>query len=168
MRTSLDGTRRSPRRRLISRLAGAGVLAAVTLLAGCGASAPEVVTPQHVEAYGTASFDAPREAVFRACVVALQVSGHRIAAAEDSVGLVVTWPDGREPPGSRPRHGYVVELRSSPDGRVTVSATPGAAEHASLRAAAPPGWELGRERASWERLFADIRSLLDRGQSEAP
>lgn len=164
MRTFLERMSRAARLRSISRLACAGVLATTALLAGCGASAPVVVTPRHVEAYGTASFEAPREAVFRACLLALQMSGHRIAAAESSLGLVVTWPDGRESPGRKPRHGYVVELRGSPDGRVTVVATPGAGdEHASLRHAAPRWWELGGERAAWERLFGDIRDLIERG-----
>jgi len=145
------------------------LVATVMLLAGCGASIPAFVTPQHVESYGTALFHGSSDTVFRACVLALRRSGHRIEAAERSTGIVVTGPDGRLVAEERPRHGYVVQLRSSPDGRVTVVATPAAAdEPACLQGGALPRRDLDRERAAWERLFADIRALMDHWGAEPP
>ena len=166
MKTAADAERRRAWRGAaphVARLfAAAALLTAAAPLAGCGASAPVVVTAQHVQAYGTATFEEDPEApdtVFRACVLALQMAGHRIEVAERSAGLVVTEPDGRLLPGSRPRHGYRVEVRSSPDGRVTVSATPEAPDE--LR-------DLDHERALWERLFADVRDLVGRWRAESP
>ena len=165
MKTAVDAERRRAWRGAaphVARLFAAAALTVAAALAGCAASAPGVVTAQHVQAYGTATFEEDPEApdtVFRACVLALQMAGHRIEVADRSAGLVVTEPDGRLLPGSRPHHGYRVEVRSSPDGRVTVSATPSARKE--LR-------QLDRERALWERFFADIRDLVGRWRAESP
>ncbi len=147
----------------VARLfAATALLTAAAPLAGCGASAAVVVTAEHVKAYGTATFvedpEAP-ETVFRACVLALQMAGHRIQVAERSAGLVITEPDRHLPPGRRPRHGYVVELRSSPAGRVTVAANPTAPKEPR---------QLAHERAAWERIFADMRDIVDRWRAESP
>ncbi len=139
--------------------AGAAAFSGLMALAGCGASTPVLVTPQHVGAYGTASFEGSRDTVFRACLLALQMSGHHIEVAERSMGLVVTEPDAGLLPASRPRRGYVVEVRSSGDGRVTVSATPTSPKEPR---------HLDPERAAWERLFGDIGDLVRRWQTDAP
>lgn len=146
------------------------MLAGSIALAGCGASASAFMTPQHVDEYGTVVFEAPPDTVFRACVLALQMSGQRVQVAEKSTGLVVTWPDAVAPLEIRPPHGYVVEVRPSPGGRATVLATPTLLpdEDAIRRGTPPPRWELDREREAWGRLFTDIRSLVDREQGEAP
>lgn len=146
-----------------------GILAASSALAGCGAGAPLVVTPQHVAAYGTAVFEASPDSVLRACVVALQMSGQRVQVTEPSMGLVVAWPDAFAPSEVRPPHGYVVEVRPSSGGHTAVVATPTQPDEDAIRRGSPrPRWELTRERKAWERLFADIRSLVDRGRAEAP
>lgn len=164
MKTALDGLSRTWAH-VTRSLARTAVLAIATLLAGCGATAPLVMTPQHVEAYGTAVFEAQPDTVFQACVLALQMSGQRIEVAEPSMGLVVTSPDGRATWRGKGHHGYLVEVKGLPDGRASVVATPAAAgAHASVREGAPPGWGVDRERMAWERLFTDIRDIIDRAQ----
>lgn len=145
------------------------VLVLSCLLAGCGGSAPAVVSPRDVEEYGTAAFTEPRDTVFRACVLALRRSEQRIRVAEPSTGLIVTWPDALAAPSARAAHGYLVEVIGLPDGRVQVVATPTSADEAAAqREVAPPRWELGRERAAWERFFADVQSLIERRRDAPP
>ena len=145
------------------------VLVLASVLAGCGGHAPAVVTPRDVEEHGTAAFTEPRDTVFRACVLALRMSDQRIRVAEPSTGLIVTWPDALAPPTARAAHGYLVEVIGLPDGRVQVVATPTSADEATAqRELAPPPWELGRERAAWERFFADIQTLIERRRDAPP
>ena len=144
--------------------------AALALLCtACGGSvkwAP--LSAAEVADKGTLTLAAPRRTVLDACVLALRKQGYFVDAAEAETGLVVT---GRRPaPAGEPSRraafrAYVLEVKEAPGGGARVSAWPAISEADAARGVRrfeAPVWDLSDERASWSRLFEDIRAIVER------
>ena len=145
------------------------LLPAVLLCTACGGAvqwAP--MSAAEVAERGTLVLAAPRQTVLDACVLALRKQGYTVDAAEPETGLVVT-ARRAAPESGAPEHGlhraYVLEVKSAPNGGARVSAWPAISEADTARGVRrfeAPVWDLTDERASWSRLFEDIRAIVEK------
>ena len=117
---------------------------------------------------GTLVLAAPRRTVLDACGLALRKQGYSVDTAEPETGLVVTArrpaaPGG--PSGVGPFRAYVLEVKDAPGGGARVSAWPAISEADTARGVRrfeAPVWDLSDQRASWSRLFEDIRAIVEK------
>ncbi len=156
----------------LARGVGVFSMLALALALWCGACGGGTeltpLTPKDITESGTLVIDAPRQTVLDACVLALRKQGYAIDAAEPETGLVVTFRRPGEQgsrPGARLFRAYIVEVKATAGGRARVSAWPAVSEADVARGNRPytaPAWEMDEERASWARLFEDIRGIVER------
>ena len=169
MRPGSNGIHRRWRRDGWGRLGIVLVLAVAPFFAACGGGvqwAP--LSAAEMAERGTLVLAAPRQTVLDACVLALRKQGYTVDAAEPETGLVVT---GRRPApeAGAVGHGlyraYVLEVKSALNGGARVSAWPAISEADTARGVRrfeAPVWDLSDERASWSRLFEDIRAIVEK------
>ena len=117
---------------------------------------------------GTLVLAAPRRTVLDACVLALRKQGYTVDASEPETGLVVT-SRRPAPEAGAVGHGlyraYVLEVEDVPGGGARVSAWPAISEADTARGVRrfeAPVWDLSDQRASWSRLFEDIRAIVEK------
>lgn len=168
----------------LTRLLRGTLVLSLLLLAACRGPHPVAVQVDEIAAHGTATFQAPREQVFRACVEALVASGYTIAREDPAQGVIVTERlQARSAPVTRDGDLFVrrYELTVRPTAAATATGVAGvsgvaadvvarpllAQSHHTVTGPTTPRergpetvWTLEEERAEWRRLFSAVRHHL--------
>src|SRR5262249_44742532 len=144
-------------------------------LVGCRGPRLLAVTPDELKAHGTATFQAPRDKVVRACTDALEEMGYSVAGEASADAEVFTKPLPARTTAlmeDRPTYlrRYEIAIRETPEQTVEVIATPTLSEaHVVNGSLSRPGepsartaWKLEEERSEWKRLFHGIEEQLAR------